>query len=666
MVGNYNIYLVIISIIIAIIASYSALNITSKISNQSEKSKLFWIISGSVVMGAGVWSMHFIGMLAFHSHATVEYDILITILSMVISVLSSFIAFFITMSKEVKWYKVVMGGFIMGSGIAAMHYMGMEAMIMEGEITYNSTLVVLSIIIALCASYIALLLFTRFRNKPEASWLKWLSAIIMGMAVSGMHYTGMDATIFTMANSQSSVEANETNYFLLIGVIASIFMIIIILWIAMFFERYVLEKLAYQDNITGLANRNKMMGLFNQLPPGKKIGIIFIDLDRFKLINDTLGHDMGDLLLEEIGAILKKFKNQYTQVFRIGGDEFLFILDHADIERMKEISNELLLQIKEPIYINGNGIYITGSIGIAGGSAGQSNYSELLRAADTAMYVAKRKGKNQYCVYTEEMGIKESRRMKLEQSLQQALEERQFILEYQPKWDVKADSLFGFEALARWNHPELGRVSPYEFIPIAEETGFIVPFTQWTLEEACKQCKMWHAQGIEHPVSVNLSPKLFQTDQLYELIKSVLQHSGLDPAYLELEITESMMLHDVEYIIKQLRMIHSLGVKISIDDFGTGYSSIGLLDTLPIDAVKLDRVFTKDIDKPSKQAIVQAIIILAESLELDVIAEGVELEKDIEYLTKLGCFIMQGYYYSKPIQFQQIKEWMNDMEQEHI
>ena len=256
------------------------------------------------------------------------------------------------------------------------------------------------------------------------------------------------------------------------------------------------------------------------------------------------------------------------------------------------------------------------------------------------------------------MGIKEVRKVKLEKDLQRALDHKQFHLVYQPKWNVKTDRLYGFEALARWDHPEFGMISPSEFIPIAEETGLIVPFTSWTLAEACKHCKTLHEQGINQPVSVNLSPNLFKTDRLYEMIAHVLKTFDLDPSFLEIEITESMMLHNVTDIIRQLNKIHTLGIKVSMDDFGTGYSSIGLLDTLPIDVVKLDRVFTKDIDKPRKQAIIHAIIILAEALGLDVIAEGVETEEDIKHLTNLGCYIMQGYYYSKPMAFEKIEEWV--------
>src|SRR5690606_6975782 len=283
---------------------------------------------------------------------------------------------------------------------------------------------------------------------------------------------------------------------------------------------------------------------------------------------------------------------------------------------------------------------------------------DLLRNADTAMYKAKGSGKNRYCVYTEEMGESEVRKMELEKDLVQALEQRQFFVEYQPKWNVRKNHLAGFEALIRWQHPRLGVVAPGEFIGLAEETGLIVPITEWTLYEACRACREWHERGIEQAVSVNLSVKLFQSDKLGELVECVLNETGLEPKYLELEITESMVFLDIQDIVRQLEDLRVLGVRVSMDDFGTGYSSIGLLDRLPLDALKLDRLFTQDLETPSKRAIIHAIVLMAEKLELDVIAEGVENKEHIEFLTGLGCYVMQGYYYGKPMKDREIDNWM--------
>lgn len=659
--GNYNFYIVALSVVIAILASYSALSIAAKISHSNGRSRFFWLLAGSFVMGTGVWSMHFVGMLAMHFQMPVKYDVPMTLLSMLASMISSFIAFYITKEKDIHWYKIGIGGLIMGSGIVTMHYMGMEAMIMPVELTYDKGWWVLSVMIAFAASFAALFLFLRFRNNQSPfSWLRWMSAVAMGFAICGMHYTGMKAAKFH-SHSEMIMESDPyANFFLLYGVTITIFIILFVSWGAVFFDRHVLEKMAYQDGITGLPNRNEMNRFFDTYIGDEKIGVLFLDLDHFKAINDTLGHHTGDLLIQEVGLRLKKFIKKDQQAFRIGGDEFLIIVKNCDQKRAERLAEEILLSIKEVYQIDGNELYITASIGISISSIKDSERSMLLKTADTAMYKAKGLGKNQYCVYNDTMGMKEIRKMELEKDLQRALKDKQFYLMYQPKWNVKTNKLAGFEALLRWKHPRLGVISPAEFIPIAEETGHIVPITRWTLEQACIQCKEWQEKGDIHPISVNISIRLFQTDKLADFVQSVLEKVELDPNLLELEITESMVLFDVEDIVRQLQSIRALGVKISMDDFGTGYSSIGLLDRLPIDSLKLDRLFTNDLETPSKRAIINAILLMAENLHLDVIAEGVESREHIESLTQLGCNVMQGYYYGKPMESEDVDDWVKN------
>jgi diguanylate cyclase (GGDEF) domain len=658
MEGSYNYYIVVLSILIAILASYSALNIAAKISNTSGKTRFFWLLAGALVMGSGVWSMHFVGMLAFHLHVVVKYNVTLTLLSMLASVFSSFIAFYITMPRAINWSKIAVGGFIMGSGIVTMHYMGMEAMIMSARISYDRVLWALSAVIAMVVSYVALILFLRFRNSLSSSLLKWLSAVIMGFAICGMHYTGMKAAVFQGHTDMTMDHNSSIDLFLLYGVTVTIFIILFISWGAMFFDRHVLEKLAYLDSITGLPNRYEMNRFFDTHTGNERVGVLFLDLDQFKAINDTLGHNIGDLLVQEVGNRLRRFTHETQRAFRIGGDEFLIIINKCNLAQAECLAKEILQSIKKAYYIEGNELYVTVSIGISTGVIQHSDRSFLLKSADTAMYQAKGSGKNQYCVYNEEMGSQEVRKMQIEKDLQQALEHSQFFIVYQPKWNVKTNRLCGFEALIRWNHPRLGVITPDEFIPFAEETGFIIPMTRWTLTEVCRQCKAWQNKEIIQPVSVNLSIRLFQADNLYEFIQDILETSELDPHLLELEITESMVFYDINDIVRQLQNIRSLGVRVSMDDFGTGYSSIGLLDRIPIDALKLDRLFTNDLETPSKKAIINAIILMAESLKLDVIAEGVENQEHIELLTQLGCHVMQGYFYGRPMNSDEIDEWI--------
>ena len=660
--GNYNFYIVGLSILIAILASYSALNITGKVSHAKGRAVVFWLLAGSVVMGCGVWAMHFVGMLAFHMNMPVQYDVLLTIVSMSASVLSAFIAFWITMPKRVNWINIALGGLIMGCGIIAMHYIGMEAMVMPMPISYNKFWLACSILIALLASYAALILFLKFRHQPSASSSKSISAILMGVAICGMHYTGMKAS--NLEEHRAMMHAHTDNAmdpFLLYGVTCIVLVLLLISWGAMYFDRNVLEKLAYTDHVSGLWNRNEMNRFLSTLDPEEELAFLFLDLDQFKAINDTLSHDIGDLLIGEAGGRLSQFISNNTLVFRIGGDEFLIILLDANPEKAEALAENVLSQVEEAFYILGNELYITGSIGISYGKIGDTGYSVLLKQADAAMYEAKLLGKNRHFTYSEALGGEKIRKLLLENDLHKALAERQLYVVYQPQWNIGTNSLSGFESLLRWNHPEEGTISPAEFIPLAEETGLIIPMTRWVLEQACLQCKMWLNQGWNQSIAVNLSNKVFQSNHLLTWVKTALEQADLPPHLLELEITESMVMHDIEDIVRQVESIRALGVRFSLDDFGTGYSSIGLLDRIPLDCLKLDKMFIEDLDTPSKCAIVHGIIFMAKSLNLDIIAEGVENEDHISILSQLGCKVMQGYYYGKPMTPFKVKRWMDEL-----
>ncbi len=658
LVGSYNTYIVVLSIFIAIFASYSALSITARITRETGRPRLYWILAGSFVMGTGIWATHFVGMLAFHLNMTVKYNLGLTLLSMMVSVIASWIAFYFSLSKKIGWVKFAVGGFTMGSGIVLMHFVGMEAMRMPAHVSYDPLYWALSAVIAQFASYAALFLLLRFRTQYGTSLLKWLSACLMGLAICGMHYTGMRAAKFVEHPGAVLQSEPVTDYMLLLGVTIVVFSIFLVSWGALFFDRYFLEKMAYLDTVTGLPNRNEMNRFFDRHTGDESIGVLFLDLDQFKAVNDTLGHHIGDMLIQQVGGRLSEFVNSGLEVFRMGGDEFLLTVAPCDQQQAMQLAERVLESMKKVYSIQGNELYITASIGISISSIRDTDRSVLLKFADTAMYRAKGAGKNQYCLYSEEMGHQELRKMELEKDLHLALDNNQFFLVYQPRWNVKEDSLAGWEALIRWNHPRLGVISPGEFIPIAEEIGLIVPMTDWTLKQACLQCREWQCRGILEPISVNLSVRLFQTGSLQEMVLRNLEEADLEPMWLELEITESMVLYDIHDIVRQIESIRSMGVKISMDDFGTGYSSIGLLDMIPLDTLKLDRLFTNNLESPTKRAIINAIILMAENLHLEVIAEGVEQQEHVDVLLQLGCHIMQGYFYGRPMSTEEIDEWM--------
>jgi len=449
---------------------------------------------------------------------------------------------------------------------------------------------------------------------------------------------------------------------LLYGVTVIIFILLLTSWGAMFFERHVLERLAYADSISGLPNRNDMNRYFHLNASNRSTAVLFLDLDQFKTINDTLNHVIGDRLIAEAGQRLKNLKNEACEVFRIGGDEFLIVADVCTEEKAIVLAEQALKMIERVFHIGTNELYITGSIGISIGKIDEYEHSNLLREAETAMYEAKQLGSNSYVIYNEELGKRKTRKLKLEHDLHQALAKNQLFITYQPQWNVVDKQLSGFESLLRWKHPSKGMVSPAEFIPIAEETGMIMPITKWVIEKACHQARIWYDKGWSQSIAVNLSIRIFQNGQLFSWVEEALATTGLPAHMLELEITESMVMRNMDDIIQQLEEVRKLGVRISLDDFGTGYSSIAVLDRIPIDCLKLDRMFTNDLETPNKHAIVKGIIRMAKSLKLDIVAEGVEHQEPIDILTTLGCDVMQGYFYGKPMTPPEVSEWMADLE----
>ena len=418
-----------------------------------------------------------------------------------------------------------------------------------------------------------------------------------------------------------------------------------------------IEYLASHDSLTGLPNRET----FNQLLHfaiqaarryDRQFAVLFIDLDRFKIINDSLGHEAGDALLVEVANRLRNSLRASDIVARLGGDEFVVILEHtAERGDIEALTRQLLWAVSQPMQLSGHECHITTSIGIAMFPADGADVHTLTKNADMAMYLAKEDGKNDFRFFTKEVRMQSIERLTLENCLRHALARDQFSLHYQPKVDLGTGQITGVEALLRWTHPEHGMLPPAQFIPLAEETGLIVPIGRWVLREACAQNMEWQRCGLR-PVSVavNLSPRQFTDDNLLHDIDEALLASGMSPVLLQLEVTESMMMRNVPRAIKVLDAIQSRGIRLAIDDFGTGYSSMSLMKQFPIDTIKIDRSFVRDLpDDSEDQAIAQAIISMGKALGMTVVAEGVETAEQEAFLRSNGCDEMQGYLFSEPL-----------------
>ncbi len=427
-----------------------------------------------------------------------------------------------------------------------------------------------------------------------------------------------------------------------------------------------IEYLASHDSLTNLPNREMFNGLLRRTIDAaeryqRSFAVLFIDLDRFKVINDSLGHDAGDMLLVEIGGRLRNALRSSDVVARLGGDEFVVILEEAaERHEVERIAGELLSVLSQPLQLSGHECHTTASIGIAMYPSDGADMQTLTKNADMAMYLAKEDGKNGFRFFTKEIKAQSIERLTLESRLRRALERDQFSLHYQPKVDMASGQITGVEALLRWNHPELGLVSPGQFIPLAEETGLIVPIGRWVLEEACAQNMAWQRRGLR-PVTmaVNLSPRQFADANLLHDVDEALLASGMSPVLLQLEVTESMVMRNVSRAIKVLDAIQSRGIRLAIDDFGTGYSSMSLMKQFPIDTIKIDRSFVRDLPNDSEdQAIAQAIISMGKALGMTVIAEGVETMEQQTFLRNHACDEMQGFLFSKPLPPRQMADML--------
>ena len=421
------------------------------------------------------------------------------------------------------------------------------------------------------------------------------------------------------------------------------------------------EQLEYQANydaLTGLPNRNLLHDRLRQSVFAQRyvrsIGVVFLDIDHFKFVNDSLGHNTGDKLLQRVAERLTETVRDGDTVARLGGDEFILILnDQTGQEVIYRAMQRIITRIAEPISVDGQELMVTCSAGVSLYPQDGPDVETLLKNADTAMYRAKEKGRNNFQFYTAEMNRQVNERLKTETSLRRALERNEFEIYYQPRIDVRSGALVGCEALLRWRHPERGLLLPERFIALAEETGLIVPIGEWVLKRACAQAQAWQKDGCAPiAVSVNLSMRQFRQEGLANAVDEALRQSGLDPRLLEMELTESLIMQDTDAAIRILLRLREIGVELSVDDFGTGHSSLSYLTRLPISALKIDQSFVQEVKgygRADEGIVAQAIISLARNLKLKVVGEGVETEAQFEFLKKHDCDEVQGFHFGRPM-----------------
>jgi len=668
--------LVIASVFIAFLASFSALDTVARVMDSRGMKALLWLIGGGAAMGIGIWSMHFIGMMAMHFNMPMRYNPSETVFSIVVAVFGSIIALWaVFRHNQFTLTNLLLGSIILGTSVVAMHYTGMAGLRINQPIIWNKTPVIMSIVIAYSASAVALWLAFRLRNN-DAGVLnrRFIAALVMGAAIAGMHYTGMYAAHFdtTMQVLPGGLGSQRLTIW--------VFMFTLVILGSNLFGAMIesqlrvsrmasklkqtneeLRQMALHDPLTNLANRTLFEDKLNDYIQRAKqnassFSLLYMDLDGFKMVNDAYGHDIGDKLLVEVAKRLNAAVNPSDILARVGGDEFV-LLSHASTEADASRWAETLVAAIEPEFtVETYELRVSLSIGIAMFPAHGIEAREMLFNADSAMYHTKNSGRNGFSVYQPSMSPIGRSQVQLKNELWRAIHNNELRLFYQPKLNVTSGEIIGYEALVRWQHPERGLKTPDKFLPIAEQTGMILLLGEWVLNEACRQLAIWHQQGADHlSISVNLSAQQFEQKSLIYLVTRTLEEYCLTPDKLILEITETTAMRYPQESIKILEELKEIGVQVAIDDFGTGYSSLLYLQNMPATELKIDRAFINSIGhKDTDPRLLSMIIELAKNMNLNIVAEGVESEEQQTYLVNLGCDVHQGYYFSRPVPPSQI------------
>lgn len=693
MTSSHQLLVVAASFAIAMLASYVTLNLARRVRTAHGRVARAWWMAGSVVMGTGIWSMHFLGMQAFQLPIAIGFSGGMTLLSWLAAVGASAMALGLASRKKFDRTQLALGALVMGAGISGMHYIGMAAMQMSPGIVWSPALVSLSVVIAVLASATALTIFQLLRRVTPGRRLVYqlAASFVMAVAICGMHYTGMAAARFAMGSVCLSAGELGGPGLTALVIVATGMLLVSTLFTAILDARLQstaerltnslkesnarlqaandeLQQRAFTDPLTGLPNRllfedrliHAVLRLerTNHLYVMHRLAVMFVDLDGFKPINDSFGHAAGDDILRSAALRLQAEARGSDTVARVGGDEFLILLeDVTDVAACVAVANRVLAALAKPFEIAGKNLQITGSIGIVV-HPDHGDRAKLVANADAAMYAAKRAGGSCYALFEPHMGSDAAEQLELLNDLRQALDRGELSLHYQPKIDGIRGQISGVEALLRWNHPTHGMVSPVVFIALAERFGLIVRLGNWVINEACRQTNEWAQSGLHMRVAINLSVHQLRESGLAERIEQALALHQVDASQLLCEITESVAMEDITATQRTFEGLARIGVFLSIDDFGTGYSSLNYLRQLPAQQLKIDRSFVNDLEtSEDARAVVAAVIGLAHALSLRVVAEGVETAGQRDILLAMLCDELQGFFFARPMPADRLLAW---------
>jgi diguanylate cyclase (GGDEF)-like protein len=656
-----------LAVAVCVLGSFVATRLFGRVRRTAGSQRYLWMFLSSVVCGASIWTTHFLAMLSYDPGVEHAYEPTGTLISLLLGMGFSFVGQMIAASSRTG-PQVEIGGAVLGLGIAVMHFTGMMAFRVTGRVEFDPALVVASVVFG---CFFGALTFNRLA-RPATRFCKYGSSLALILGIATMHFTAM-GSVSIVPDPSIPVPAGMASSATLVVAVVTVIALVLMTSVSSYMidvqrdaeSMQSLRRMALHDAVTGLPNRAHLTSrlpeyLANAAKGSQMIAVVAIDLDRFKDVNDVHGHATGDMLLRSVAERMSAQIGARNFVARVGGDEFVAICDSLySREEARAFAEKLHALISEPVEHDGRILTVGASLGISLYPHDGLSEDELTGRADLAMYRAKQSASDKICFYEASMDESSREKSALALQLRHAVERGELELYYQPQFDVSTRDLVGFEALVRWNHPERGLVMPGEFIAIAEETGLIIPIGEWVLRTACIEAAGWEPAC---KVAVNVASAQILQSNLPKVVHQILVDSGLSPSRLELEITESSIIDDQQNALHIIRQLKAMGVMIAMDDYGTGYSSLSTLRAFPFDKIKIDRSFINDLGTNEQaDAIVRSTIILADSLKIPVLAEGVESEAHLAFLSTQGCEEAQGYLFSRPMQVDDVHLAISEM-----
>jgi EAL domain-containing protein (putative c-di-GMP-specific phosphodiesterase class I)/NO-binding membrane sensor protein with MHYT domain len=660
--AEYSFPVVILSIILACITSYTALLMNNRVQKNSFIHKNFWYVFASIAMGFGIWSMHLVGMFAFSLPVAVYYHRISTIVSIIPAIAASFLAFYLANKQKMSiWYTFTFS-VILGIGISTCHFVSMIGMKTDAIHTESRSLVVLSVVISVLIPFLASISFFKLRSYLEGRLLHVLMAISLGVAISGTHYINMVSTKYYLPNNYSPSPGNfqiiNMDLLVVIVTIGMVFLLIFLL-LSSLMDKYIEYRASYYDALTKLPNRR----LFEQKIKKTEFpqSLAIWHLHDLELVNREFDYQFGDKVIQLLSLQLKTLVPSMTELYRIDGHRFAFLTHHIDGVNYLTIAMENVAKyLSKPLKIDNSEVNIPAVCAISRANNLEESM-DIFTKAQAVLNHSSIEYKYEIIhydstIHTYAFGLE------IVEDIGQAMEEEELFLVYQPKVNIITNKVIGVETLLRWEHPAYGFLSPGVFIPILEENNRMIEVTNWVIEKVCRQISMWRKEGISFSqVAINIPGQYVTSNHLLDVLRSKLNKYKLEPNLLELEITETSFVKNIEEAMRAVSTFRQEGFSVALDDFGTGVSSLSYLKKMPISTLKIDKSFIDDVPHSKKDSsIIQAIIALGESLDLAIVFEGVETKRQVDFLaTTCENPIIQGYYFAKPMKADELVEWNN-------